>query len=145
MRFLTLFLLLAFGLATGAQMKVATVHIRVLNGHNGKAISLAESSTSVLPVGTFPDAITTVTDRAGLETVYLPTTGSLRTIVKHHATCDAVPRNQRKNGSHPVMAAAIVATGVVLDDRCGHQKIAPTPGELTLFVQPWHWWQRFGY
>ena len=138
-------LMLACMPIAGAQIKVVTVHIRVLNGRNGKAIARAESSTTVLPVGTFPDAITTVTDRAGLETVYLPTTSSLRTVVKHHATCDAVPRHQRKLGSHPVSAEAVASTGVVLSDRCGHPAITPTPGELTLFVRPWHWWQRFGY
>ncbi|MGI4829874.1 MAG: hypothetical protein ACRYFU_17015 [Janthinobacterium lividum] len=138
-------LLFAFVSLAAAQSPVATIRIRVLSGRDGKPVKRADSSTTVLPAGTFADAITTTTDRTGLETVYVPTASSLRVLVKHHASCDALPRKQRKLGSGPAAAAAIVATGVVSGNRCGKQAAAPTPGELTLYVRPWHWWQRFGY
>ena len=138
-------LLLASASIAAAQNPVATIRIHVLDGHNGQPVKGADTFTTVLPVGTFADAITTTTDGAGLETVYVPTTSSLRVLVRHHGTCDALPRKQRKLGSRPATAETIMATGMVGGDRCGHQTTAPIPGELTLYVRPWHWWQRFGY
>ena len=139
------FLLLICGSVAGAQIKVDTIRIHVLSGRSGKAVAHADSSTSVLPLGTFADVITTTTDRVGMELVYIPSTSSLRTIVKHHATCDTVPRSQRKNGSRPASAEIIRTTGIVSGNRCGKQTAAAIPGELTLYVRPAHWWQRFGY
>lgn len=139
------FLLLTSALMAWAQSPVATIHIHVLNGRNGKAIAKADNATTVLPLGTFADAITSTTDGAGLETVYVPSASSLRVTVNHRTTCDAVSRKERKHGSEPASVQTIVATGLVSSDRCGGQAVTPTPGELTLYVRPWHWWQRFGY
>ena len=145
MKRVSLLLLFACAPFAGAQIKVDTVRLHVLNGHTGKPIARADSVTAVLPAGTFANPITTTTDKAGVETVYVPTTSSLQTLVNHHATCDTLPRKERKLGSRPVAADAIMATGVVSGNRCGKRSVAPTPGELTLYVGPAHWWQRFGY
>ncbi len=52
-------------------------------------------------------------------------------------------RNSKGGRDEPVyLVSDILNSGVLAANTCGTRlKIAPTPGEMILFVRPGHWWE----
>lgn len=145
-RLLVLLSALLLHCAASAQLQVSRVQIRVLSGYGGKPIAHAGTSTLMLPETTFSVPIVMRTDRNGTASMLVLSTGKLEVTVPHHATCEYKRRSERKsNGPSAYSVQQILTSGVLGKDHCGHPRVQPTPGVLTVFVRPSHWWQRVGY
>lgn len=147
MKRLLLFLLSAlFVHMANAQMQVATVHIRVLNGRSGKPVRHAQTFTAMLPASAFSTPIAVKTDAKGVASLLAVSTGELAVTVPHHATCEYKRKSERKTlGPREYPVQQILGAGVVGGDRCGRPRVTAAPGELVVFVRASHWWQRIGY
>ena len=132
--------------AAGAQMQVSRIQVRVLNGHNGKPIAHADTSTLMLPQTIFSMPIPMRTDRNGTLSMLVLKTSEVKVTVPHHATCEYRQKSDRKlKGPSAYPVQQILSSGVLGKDRCGHLEVQPAAGVLTVFVRPKHWWERLGY
>ncbi len=128
-----------------AQMKVETVHVRVLNGRNAKPIKRAHATVNVLPLTKYETPTSFTANAQGNFSLLVLTTAHLSTAIAHHAPCQSLSKADRKRPPTPFSVAEILQDGVVSPNTCGHPRIAPQPGVLSLFVRPAHWWQRFAF
>lgn len=128
-----------------APLQVATIHIRVLKGRNDRPVRRAGTSTSVLPLQPYATPIPRTTDRAGTFSLLVQTDAEVRVAVAKYAACRTVAKADRKKPLPAYSVEQILASGVVTENRCSQHTVAPTPGELILFVHPTHWWTRLHY
>ena len=130
---------LAIGVAHG---QAVTVRIRVLNGRTGKPIAQHWVSPRIEPPRPHAPKHASTTDINGIVALTVPLHTGLNAIVGEYPTCRYVPKADRAEGPLTFPVDQILATGVVEANSCSHRTVAPTPGELTLFVRPLHWWDR---
>lgn len=128
-------------LSLPAQVQVATVHIRVLNGRTEKPVKRAETSITVTP-GAYATPLDRKTDLTGRLAFLVPSGTEIHTLVLRYANCRSVPKADRKHQVESFPTGQILAGGIVSENSCSQRTISPTPGELTLFVRPMHWWER---
>jgi hypothetical protein len=130
-------------ISTMALSQTAVVQIRVLNGHNGKPIAHEGVSVRFEPPPV-PRGIENqpTTDTNGVLPVAAPVRAGLIASVNQYPTCRHVPKADRTKGPITFPVEQIVTAGVVEENSCSHRTVPPTPGELTLFVRPLHWWER---
>jgi hypothetical protein len=129
-------------ISTVALSQTAAVQIRVLNGHNGKPIAHEGIFVRFEPI--VPHSIENApsTDADGTLKVNAPVHAGMNATVNYYPTCRHVPKANRTKGPITFPVEQVVATGVVEKNNCSHLIVPPTPGELTLFVRPLHWWER---
>lgn len=142
MRILMFFALLLAMPAGYAQTRIGTVHILVLNAHGGKPVKRARTSTMVYPLSPYTTPIRRSTDAKGDLALLVPTEGELAFRVVDFPPCQHVAKADRKKPLAPVPLATIFASGVVAAGGCRAQHIAPSPGELIVYVRPKHWWEQ---
>ena len=127
--------------AASAQTKVETVHIRVLNGHSGKPVKRADTSTLVFPLSPYTTPIERQADTQGNLSLLVPIEGQLTLTVIKHPSCRRLSKADRAKGPAKVSLQDIFATGFVEANGCNQRSIAPSPGELIVYVRPLHWWE----
>ncbi len=66
---------------------------------------------------------------------------SANAIVRTHPTCRQVAKADRTSPPVTFPVDEIVTRGMVEKNSCSQVNVAPTPGELTLFVRPLHLWE----
>ena len=125
-----------------APERAVTIHIRVLDGHSGKPIVGHTVIPRIEPLRAHPVENAPVTDAGGSIILTIPTNTRLNAIVSRYPTCRHVPKSDRTKGPITFALDQILSTGVVEANSCSQRTVAPTPGELTLFVRPLHWWER---
>jgi hypothetical protein len=125
-----------------AQAQTQQVRIRILNGHTGKPVVHTGVFSRIEPVRRSPEQKMPVTDGNGLVTIEVPSQGRVNAIAGTYPTCRHVAKADRRNGPIMFPVGQIVSTGVVESNNCSKKTVPPTPGELTLFVRPLHWWER---
>ena len=130
---------------TPAQVQVSSIGLRILNGHNGKPVKRGDlilRQTPALPYGT---TLERRTDEAGRTSLLMQRDAEIHAIVLHYATCRNVKKADRKKLSSGYAVGQILTRGIVSENDCSKRTLPPTPGELTLFVRPLHWWERMSY
>ncbi len=135
--------------AAHAQLQVSTLHIRVLNGRKGSPVKNASATMTVVPIGPYATPLERKTDAQGSFSMLVESDVKgdvqLRALVLRYPTCRYVPKADRKKPPMIYAVHDILTHGIVSDNRCSKRTVAPTPGELTLFVRPLHWWERLSY
>lgn len=145
------FLVASFALATSffgevpIPVQVSAVHLRVLRGSSGKPLPKAQVVITVVPETTYVTPLERTTDARGTVSLLVGKDTELRAHVLQYPTCRHVAKADRKQPSPGYAVEQILSSGVVQDNGCNRHSIAPTPGELTLFVRPLHWWERLSY
>jgi hypothetical protein len=117
------------------------LNIRVLDGHTGKPVVNVGVFAVVRPGPHFPSK-EPVTDAHGLITVSATPGAQVQAIVNQYPTCRVIAKRDRVYGPILDSVDEIEQTGVVQRNHCSKHTAQPTPGELTLFVRPLHWWER---
>ena len=138
-------LLASVASAMPAQIRVSPVRIRVLTGRTLKPLARVRTSTTVLPVQPYALPIERLTDRQGTLTLLIENGTEVSTSVMRAPACRARPKADRNKPQPAFPVDQIVAAGLVAGNSCSKRTVAPTPGELTLFVRQQHWWQRLRY
>ena len=128
--------------STVALSQTAAVQIRVLNGHNGKPIAHEGVGVRFEPLVPHGIENQPSTDPNGTLMVNAPIHARMNATVNYYPTCRHVPKADRTKGPITFPVEQVVTKGVVEKNNCSHLTAPPTPGELTLFVRPLHWWER---
>lgn len=128
-----------------AQLQVSSIRVRLVNGRNARPVGNAKTVNTVVPIELYATPIARRADKQGTYSLLIQSDAQLRTVVTNFRTCRAVPRADRKQPPMAYPVQQVVARGVVAENRCSSRTLAPTPGTLTLFVRPLHWWQRLSY
>ena len=134
-----------FPVLSQAQAKVTTVRIRVLNGRKGGPVKQANTTVTITPGGPYTTPLSRKTDGAGRFSLLVEDGAELHILVLRHPTCRTVAKADRKKQSVGYSVQQILAHGTVSENGCSKRTVAPTPGELTLFVRPMHWLERTAY
>lgn len=129
-------------LASHVLAQTAPVTIQVLNGHNGKPVAHRSVSVRIEPLVLDNIRYLPTTDANGVLTVQAPLQAGINAIVTEFPTCRHVPKADRTKGPITFPVHQVLSSGVVEANNCSHRTVPPTPGQLTLFVRPLHWWER---
>lgn len=130
--------------AAPAQTKVERIRIRVLDGHSGKPVKSTMTLTTLYPLISYRYPIDVRSDTQGYASLLVPTDVQLSSLVRRHPVCQARHKSQ-PDALLTFPVSAILSSGVVAPNTCGHRKASAGPGEFVLFVRPLHWWERFSY
>ncbi len=128
-----------------AQVQVAPVRIRVLNGRNKKPVKLARLLMTETPVQPYNTPLEQTTDATGRSSVLVQNDIEIHTLVLRYPTCRHVSKADRKKQPAGYSSQQILMQGIVSENGCSKRTLSPTPGELILFVRPQHWWERTSY
>ncbi len=126
-----------------AQTKIKTVHIRVLNGRNGKPVKYADTSTVVFPLSPYTTPIERKADKLGDLTLLAPTAGQLTLTVAGHPGCQHISKADRAQGPAKISLQNIFAAGAMEANGCKVRGTPPVAGELIVYVRSLHWWESF--
>ncbi len=135
--------LLVFVSTCVAQTKVKTVHIRVLNGRNGKPVKYADTATVVFPLSPYTTPVERKADKLGDLTLLAPTEGQLTLTVASHPGCQHIAKADRAQGPAKISLQNIFAAGAIEANGCKVRGTPPVAGELIVYVRPLHWWEGF--
>lgn len=128
-----------------AQLQVASLRIRVLNGHNEKPVKLANLIVTETPLSPYNIPLEQRTDATGQSSLLVQSGIEIHTVVLRYPTCRRVAKADRKQPPLGYSTQQILLGGVVSENGCSKRSLPPTPGELILFVRPQHWWERMSY
>ena len=128
-----IFLVLSF-LAAISTLQAATIHIRVLDGRNGK--SVADEVLSIF-INDQNGANELATGKDGVATLEVSTGASLRIQSNHYMDC----RLHKKGAPRPIYAIdEIISSGIAAENICQHSLASKaSPGEFLFFVRPYRW------
>ena len=135
-------LLLSATQCCAAQTRIATVHIRVVQGGGARPVKRADTITTVFPLNPYTLPIEKIGDKQGAVAVLVPTEGQITLAVANHAGCRHISKADRAKGPERISLETILNTGVVDTNGCKVHSTSPTPGELVFFVRGLHWWER---
>ncbi len=136
---------LLFPIVSHAEAKVTTVRVRVLSGRKATPVKQANTTVTVTPGGPYTTPLHRITDAAGRFSLLVEDDAELHILVLRHPTCRTVAKGDRKKQPVGYSVQEILAHGTVSENGCSKRTVAPTPGELTLFVRPMHWLERSAY
>ncbi len=128
--------------STLATARAQQIHLRIINGHSGKPVVNATVITLITPGPAHPVANLPTTDANGLTTLSVPVDGRVSAVVTSYPTCRHVAKVDRTRSPISFSISQVESSGIVEMNNCSKQIAPPTPGELTLFVRPLHWWER---
>ena len=128
-----------------AQVQVAPIRIRVLNGRNEKPVRRANLIVTEMPAQPYYTPLEQTTDATGRSSLLVQGNIELHTLVLRHPTCRRVSKADRKKQLVGYSTQQILTQGIVSENGCSKRTLKPTPGELILFVRPQHWWERTSY
>ena len=118
-----------------------TIRVRLLNAKNGKPI--AKRYVWIEWKGGF-ESTGLMTDSSGIASVSIPTGASEFSVMgggtekEPYRTAYAVCGDLVAN---TFLVPAVIKTGVVPGNRCGHASVPSRPGEIVLWGEPRAWWQ----
>jgi hypothetical protein len=133
--------ILSFGILFCSSTLAQTIHLRVLNGRNGRPISservqvwidiTMDGNTQVIPRQLS-------TDSNGQAELYVGGATTIRIASIDYFDC----RPFRKNAPRPTYSVAeILSSGLATANRCGKPRVEARPGEVVFFVRPFTWWE----
>lgn len=159
-----LFLLFVLGSAA-TTLRAQTIRIRLVNGRTGRAmagtcinvwVGNERKSAMAIPTGRDGIASLRLTDQeAEIDTKNhwsrCGDFGVIRPVVKYsrsirinvgYVLCQVRQADHTWLATMSFPTRQVLESGVVSENTCGKAKALPTPGEITIFVRPLHWWER---
>jgi hypothetical protein len=132
-RVASLFLILA-SVSAGAQ--TVQIHVRFLDGRNGKPIS--KKQVHIFDFSLQQEIPTNLTDQLGKVLVNVSEDSVINV-----GTRDFIDCTRSSNVSYTSAGVHQISTaGVVGGNLCGKASVTPVPGELVVFVRPWGLWEK---
>jgi len=117
-------------------LQADTIYVRVVDGRNGQKIAKARVQVWIIGMKGMPLIL-----KPGTEgTAELEAPVGSRINVRPDAHLDCRPRE--RIGLTEYAVEEIKRLGITTEDTCGKLGSKANPGELLLFVQPLHWWEK---
>ncbi len=140
MRVAGLLAIISASLSVDAQ--TTPIHIRVLNGYNGKPIVSQQIFLNTDPRLQSSDSQPAITDSRGEVEAAVPSNGTIRFIVSGHPVCARFKKEEFAKENRGISVETILSAGVVRPNNCSRFTTTGKPGEVIAFVRPLHWWER---
>lgn len=155
------FLLLLVLATSGTILCAQTVTIKLVNGRNGRPVAATcvfvsvenDPSTLALLTDKDGDALLRLTNDndsrekdCGLHSaikIVVKYGDSLSIGVDHYLICQPRIPNYSRMGIQDISTKRLMTQGIITPNTCGKFTASPKPGELTIFVRPLSWYERF--
>jgi hypothetical protein len=132
-RLASLLLVLA---AASASAQTVQIHLRFLDGRNGKPIS--NQQVHVFDFTHQQEIPTSRTDQLGRVLVIVSEDSVINAGTRDFIDCTKSSNVSYTSGK----VNQILLAGVIGGNLCGKASAAPAPGELVVFVRPWGFWEK---
>jgi hypothetical protein len=113
-------------------LQADTIHVRVVDGRNGQKITKERVEVWIIGTNGMPMILRSTAE-------FEAPAGS-RINVRPDAHLDCRPRE--RTGLTTYSVEEIKRLGITTENTCGKLGSKANPGELLLFVQPLHWWEK---
>jgi hypothetical protein len=127
-------LLVIAPVSAGAQ--TVQIHVRFLDGRNGKPIS--KKQTHVFDVTHQQEIPTNRADQLGRVLVNVSENSVINAGTRDFIDCT----NNSSGAATSAGVHQILTAGVIGGNLCGKASATPAPGELVVFVRPWGFWEK---
>jgi len=121
------------------------IRIRVLDGRNGSPVPKEEVQIWLDRKSVSPIVLRLDRDATARIRVNPDVTPALRVQSTSYIDCRPlrdITVDRTSPSWLPYSLANVLKSGLVLPNKCGKVTAKAEPGELVLFVRPWHWWER---
>jgi hypothetical protein len=119
-------------------LQAATIHIRVLDGRNGKPI--ADEVLQIF-INDQNGASQLATGKDGVATLEVPTGASLRIQSNHYMDCRLHEKGVAPRLSYSV--DEIISSGITAGNICRHRlDFKTSSGDFLFFIRPYRWWEK---